>query len=226
VVDTNGPLLIADLRERGCPLHELRVVVDEVSAIARAVRELSAAYEVVFTSGGVGPTHDDVTLEGIALGFGEPLCRNPDLERAIRDFYQGAVNEHVLRMADLPASATLVRHERLLVPVVRVRNVYVLPGEPTVFRRKWAAIRDTFRREPFHLKRIFTRLDESAIAGWLIDAERRHQVMIGSYPRYDTRDYAVLITVESKDAARVDAAAAEVVAAIEGARPDALVRVE
>lgn len=184
----------------------MRVVSDEVAEIARAVRELAARHEALFTSGGVGPTHDDLTLLGIARAFDEPLVRSEPLAGEIRRFYGERVNDEVLRMADLPRSATLVRDERLLIPLVLVKNVWVLPGEPTVFAKKLVPLVERFRRDPFHVRRVYTSLDEGVLAAPLRALAAEGGVQVGSYPRYDTREYAVMITLEAKDAARVEAA--------------------
>ncbi len=178
-----------------------------MDTIGEAFREVSPRFEVVFSSGGVGPTHDDVTLAGLARAFGVPLVRNARLAADIARFYGDEANEAVLRMADVPENATLLDEPGLKIPVVVVRNIYVLPGEPTIFRRKFKAIRERFRRAPFHLRKIFTRLDEGPLAAPMEEAERRFGIAVGSYPRYDDgADYRVLITLESKDAPRVEEA--------------------
>lgn len=206
VEDTNGPFLIRELRQSGVQLCELRVVQDRLDAIAAAVRELSEAYETVFTSGGVGPTHDDVTLAGIARAFDEPLVENQELAASIRRFYKERTNPHLLRMARLPQSAELLMADRMSFPCIRVRNVYVMPGEPTIFRAKWRFLRAHFRDEPFHLRRVYTRLDEGVLAGWLEAIAAEHGVDVGSYPRYDSRAYRVMVTIEGRDAPQVEAA--------------------
>ncbi|MHC4391793.1 MAG: competence/damage-inducible protein A [Planctomycetota bacterium] len=207
ITDTNGPYLIGTLRECGYPLHELRIISDSIDEIAEHVRALSDRYEAVFTSGGVGPTHDDMTLPGIAKAFDESLTRNPTLERFIADFYGDRVNEHVLRMADVPESAVLLESERLTIPNLLVHNVHVMPGEPTIFKRKVDALKPRFQREPYFLKRAYLSLDEGEVAGILGALESAHAVAIGSYPRYDREaDYAVLVTVESKNEPAVNEA--------------------
>ena len=223
VADTNTPLLVRELRELGMPLLETRTIPDDVDYIGATFREVSARYEVVFSSGGVGPTHDDVTFLGLARGFGVPLVRNADLARDIAAFYGDATNEPLLRMADLPEGAVLLREQNLVIPVVLVRNIYVLPGEPNIFRRKFKAIRDRFRRTPFHLRRVFTNQGEGEIAVALDETEKRFGIAIGSYPRYDAADYQVMVTLESKDGEKVEAALAHLLERLE---KGAIVRVE
>ncbi len=208
VLDQNVPFLVKELRELGLPLLEARWIPDELEAIAGTFRELSARAEVVFSSGGVGPTHDDVTFEGIARAFGVPLVRHPELAFEISKFYGEKTNDALLRMADLPEGAILIRDRGLAMSVVQVRNVYVLPGVPKFFQLKFHAIKERFRREPFHLRKLYVSLDEGDIAKDLDEAEKRFKISVGSYPRYDGADYTVLITLESKDAARVEDALA------------------
>jgi FAD synthetase len=207
VTDTNVPFLTQELRELGLPLLEVRWIPDDIETIGATVREMSARYEVVFTSGGVGPTHDDMTLVGIARAFGVGTVRNAEMARLIAQFYRDEVNDAVLRMADLPAGAVLVYEAELKVPVVLVENVYVLPGEPTIFRRKVKAIRERFRRTPFALRKLFTSLDEGPIAAHLEETEKRFGIAVGSYPRYDAdAPYRVMVTLESKERERVEQA--------------------
>ncbi|HVY62200.1 MAG TPA: molybdopterin-binding protein, partial [Planctomycetota bacterium] len=205
------------------PLLEARWIPDEVETIAATFRELSARFEVVFSSGGVGPTHDDVTFAGLARAFGVPLVRHPELAREIHAFYGDKVNESLLRMADLPEGTELVREPGLVIPVTLVRNVYVFPGVPKFFQAKFRAIRERFRRAPFHLRKLYTSLDEGDIATALEEAERRFAIAIGSYPRYDGADYQVLVTLEAKDRDAVEKALEHLLARIP---KDAVVRVE
>lgn len=223
VVDANTPLLIQDLRELGMPVLETRTIPDDLERIASTFADVSPRFEVIFSSGGVGPTHDDITFQGLAAAFGVPLVRNAELARDIAAFYGEETNEAVLRMADLPEGAVLLREPRLVIPVVLVRNIYVLPGEPTIFKRKYRAIRERFRREPFHLKKVYTKQGEGEIAAALAEIEKQFSIAVGSYPRYDCAEYQVMITLESKDATRVAQALAALLARLDAA---SVVRVE
>jgi molybdenum cofactor synthesis domain-containing protein len=223
VADTNSPFVVQELRELGLPLLEMRTIPDDLDRIAGTFREVSSAFEVVLSSGGVGPTHDDITFEGLARAFDRPLVRDPELARDIQAFYGAQTNEALLHMADLPEGAELLREPNLVIPVVLVRNVYVLPGEPNIFRRKFKAIRERFRRAPFFLRRVFTMQGEGEIAAALGDTERRFGIAVGSYPRYDTTDYQVMVTLESKEKSAVEAALEHLLSKLE--KP-AIVRVE
>ena len=143
--EQNARFLIGELRELGVTLRCILTISDDVEEVAAATRDLSTKYHHVFTSGGVGPTHDDVTIVGIARAFQAPIVRHPELEARLRSYFGDDLNEARLRMADVPEGAALIQAEDLKWPVLAVRNVYVLPGVPDLFRRKFAAIRERFR---------------------------------------------------------------------------------
>jgi molybdenum cofactor synthesis domain-containing protein len=216
--DTNTPFLIAELRELGVRLTEVAVIPDEVATISATVRRFSDRFDHVFTSGGVGPTHDDLTIEGVAAAFGVAVIRHPELERILRAYYTGknrSVLERNLRMADVPTDVTLVGGSDLPWPVLCMRNVYILPGIPEVFRRKFQAIRERFRDTPFHLRQIFVYSEEGEIARHLdLIAKSYPTVALGSYPLLSPAadGHRVKLTLESKDAAAVQRASDELAA--------------
>ncbi len=209
--DENAQFLIGELRELGVSLRRILVIPDRLEAIEGAVRELSATYTHVFTSGGVGPTHDDLTMAGVARAFDTEVVRHPELEAILRGYYGEKLEERNLRMADVPARATLHRAEGLAWPVIALENVYVLPGIPAIFKKKFLAIRERFRQQPFHLTCIYTRDEEGRIAAHLDRvAEQFSDVSIGSYPQivpHPEGGWRVKLTLESKERARVAAAA-------------------
>lgn len=199
VDDQNARHAIAELRALGVSLRRIIVVPDEVDEIARAVREASERFDHVFTSGGVGPTHDDVSIEGVARAFGVAVRRDPHLAEVLRDRY-GATGA-ALRMADLPDGTELIATDGLAWPVPRIRNVWILPGVPEIFRRKFDAIKTRFSTAPFHLCAVWTGADESAIAPLLDRVVAEFDaVAVGSYPRREGESWVVRVTLESKDA--------------------------
>lgn len=216
--DTNTPFLISELRGLGVALREIAVVADDVAAIAEAVRRVSPRFDYVFTSGGVGPTHDDVTMAGVAAAFHIPVVRHPRLAEMLRAYYVEkdlTLVERNLRMADVPEGTLLIDGPQLRWPVPRVNNVYILPGIPEIFRRKFAAIRESFRDAPFHLRQVFVRSEEGVIARHLdLIAVKYKDVALGSYPRLepDEDGHRVKLTLEGKDRSRVDSATAELTA--------------
>lgn len=204
VEDENARFLISELRELGVLLGRIAIVPDEVDVIAEAVRDLSARFDYVFTSGGVGPTHDDLTIEGVARGLGRRVVRDPALESLLRAHFGNDVPEAGLRMADIPEGSERAGGADLRWPVCVAANVYVLPGVPEIFRRKFAAIRERFREAPFVLRSVYLRADESRLAAGLSAvAAEFPTVRIGSYPRTDEHGPIVRITLESKEAASV-----------------------
>ena len=183
--------------------------------IAATVRRFASQYTHVFTSGGVGPTHDDLTIAGVAQAFDVDVERNAELEQMLRNYYSErgiAVVERNLRMADAPRGVTLVLRTELPWPILLMRNVYILPGIPEVFRRKFIAIRESFRDAPFHLRQIFVRSEEGEIARHLDEIAARYvEVALGSYPLMKPAEdgHRVKLTLESKDLAAVDRATEE-----------------
>lgn len=201
VSENNANFLAAELRDLGVNLRSIEVVPDELDEIARAVSSASARFDYVFTTGGVGPTHDDVTLEGIARAFGVKTRRSEEFVKALREHCGDRVNDQLLRMADLPEGATLLWEDDLPIPVICVRNLFIFPGEPGLLRKKFGAIRERFQSTPLQVHRIFTTKDEAEIAALLEEAADAHpEVQIGSYPVYTKKlDYRVQVTIESMD---------------------------
>jgi len=205
--DENSPYLVRELRDLGVDVKKVSVIPDELHLISDEVRTLSKAFDYVFTTGGVGPTHDDLTMEGIADAFGRGMQRNSQLEASIRRFYSPELIDGNLRMADVPAGARLVGGLGLWFPVVAVDNVYIFPGVPEILQKKFDRIKETFREEPFYLREVYLKADEGQIAAML------HRVLadfpdllLGSYPYFDNPVYSIKLTLESKDSAYLDRA--------------------
>jgi molybdenum cofactor synthesis domain-containing protein len=211
VVDENAQFLIGELRELGVALRRILVIPDAIDEIAAAVKEFSQRFDFVFTSGGVGPTHDDLTMDGVTRAFDTQMVRDPDLERLLRDYYGEDIEERNLRMADVPAGAMFYSTGTPW-PVTAFRNVYILPGIPEIFRRKFLSIRERFRQRPFHLMCVYCNADEGEIAATLdAVAAQFSDVALGSYPRIVNEGWKIKLTLESKERDRVEAATAELV---------------
>ncbi len=214
VADENARYLIGELRRLGVSLRRIEVIPDVVAEIAARVRALAGTVDHLFTSGGVGPTHDDVTLEAVGEAFGMPIARNAELERMLRNGYGPRLQERDLRMADIPVGARLEHGPDALGatwPVVVVRNVWILPGVPSIFRRKFEAVRELFRAPPIHGRALYSRAGEGEIAGALDETVAQFGaagVEVGSYPHLDAADYRVKITLDGRDPAAVDGALA------------------
>lgn len=224
VVDTNAPFLARELRALGVELRRIVTIPDELDEIARTVAEFHRAYDVVFTSGGIGPTHDDVTIAGVARGLGRGVGRHPALEHKLREFYGAHVNAARLKMAEVPDGAELIVDGQLGFPTIKCENLYVLPGIPQLFEQKFQGIRERFVAAPYVLRAVYTRAGEGAIAEHL-DATLAAfpDLLLGSYPKLGDAEYAVKLTLESKDTDYVERALAHLLALLPA---DSVVRTE
>ena len=175
------------------------MIPDDIDIIATEVAALSKSHDYVLTSGGVGPTHDDVTIEAVAKGLGRKLVRHQGMATALKDVYGSKVNEEVLSMADIPVGTELLFGEGVRIPVLVVGNVYVFPGIPELFCSKFDAISKKFEDSPFYLETIYLRIDESRLAGTLRAITREFpDVTVGSYPTWKDPKYRVKVTFEGK----------------------------
>jgi molybdenum cofactor synthesis domain-containing protein len=218
--DENAAFLISELRMLGVELRRIVVIPDELDDIAATVVDVAARVTYVFTSGGVGPTHDDLTMAGIARGFGTRVVRHPELEAKVRGYWGDKLAEPNLRLADVPEGAQLVygplsaatNDPAALWPVVSYRNVFILPGVPALFRRKFVDIRDRFRAEPMAVARAYLNAEEGEIADDLHAIVAAFPaVKVGSYPRFAEKEFRVLVTFESRAMADVTGALAMLV---------------
>jgi molybdenum cofactor synthesis domain-containing protein len=206
-VEENAVFLIGELRSLGVDLRRITVIPDVLDDIAAAVTDASARFDHVFTSGGVGPTHDDITISAIAHGFGVGVTRHPELEAKIRAYWKDKLADANLRLADLPEGSTLVYGKDQVWPVVSFKNVYILPGVPALFRRKFVDIRDRFRAVPVWAARLYVDGEEGDLAPELDRVVAAHpSVKLGSYPRFSEKDFRVLLTLEAATAGEVTAA--------------------
>ncbi|SRR6266545_1817023 len=213
IADANAAFLCRELRGLGVEVRRLTVIPDEVSLIAEEVATFSRDYDFVFTSGGVGPTHDDVTIEGVARAMGVAVVRHPVLVELLDRFYRGDLSEARLKMAEVPEGADLVPAEGLRFPAIVMRNVYILPGVPEIFRQKFEALRERFRDEPIHLRSVFVSMAESTLADFLNELLRTYPLlMLGSYPEFSNPEYKVKVTLESRDRAYLEKAVDEFLA--------------
>jgi molybdenum cofactor synthesis domain-containing protein len=201
ITDVNSPYLCRELRTLGVDVERILTIPDEIDVIARDVRAMSDAYGFVFTSGGIGPTHDDLTMDGVAAAFGRKTELSSSIAARIERAQGRPPNESQLKMAMIPEGARLVDAGDLWFPVVIVENVHVFPGIPELLRKKFESIRQRFRGVPVLLKRVYVKLRESDIAGSLHELLGEFpDLMLGSYPRIGEESFHVLLTLESRDA--------------------------
>jgi molybdenum cofactor synthesis domain-containing protein len=195
VRDENGFALAKLLRRRGIRLVEICTIGDDLDEIGGALLRLCRRADLVFTSGGVGPTHDDRTLEAIARATARPLVRNREMEAQLRLYYGERITDAALRMSDLPEGTVLRAMPGW--PVLRLdlddARLYILPGVPGLLRAKLEHLEAIDGELPsgdgWHLQLLHTNLDESKLAALLeaIVAEFP-DVDIGSYPRWSRGD--------------------------------------
>jgi len=209
VVDTNSPFLARELRALGVTVLRILTIPDELDEIAAAVAQFHRDYDLVFTSGGVGPTHDDVTMEGVARGLGRRVIRHPAIEGKLREVFGDKINEARLRLSEVPEGAELIVDGRLGFPTIKCENIYILPGIPEILEKKFEALRDRFAAAPYFLRVVYTREGEGAIAEHLnATLAAFPELLLGSYPRIGDPEYTVKLTLESKDRAYVERALA------------------
>jgi molybdenum cofactor synthesis domain-containing protein len=221
--DENAAYLCRELRALGVDVRRITVIPDEVGLIADEVATFTKAFDLVFTSGGVGPTHDDVTMEGVARAMAVPVVRHPELVALLERYYRGTVTEAALRMAEIPEGAELVTGGTLRFPTILMRNVYVLPGVPEIFRQKFDALRERFRDQPIHLKNVFVRIGEGTLADYLNRLlESFPLLQLGSYPELSNPEYQVKVTLESRDRGYLEQALGDFLARLPA---DAVVKV-
>lgn len=207
VADTNSTYLCRELRALGVDVDRIVTIPDDVDTIAAEVRQMSAAYDFVFTSGGIGPTHDDLTIDGIAKAFGLPIELSDSIAARIERAQGNKPNESQLKMARIPAGAQLVDAADFWFPVVIVENVHIFPGIPELLRKKFESIRERFRGVPVLLRRVFVKRMESDIAASLHELLSEFpELMLGSYPRMGEKAFHVLLTLESRDAGYLERA--------------------
>jgi len=224
VVDTNSPYLCQQLRELGVDVERILTIPDDVATIAAEVKTMSQNYDFVFTSGGIGPTHDDMTIDAIALAFGRSLEHNESIADRMQRGVGKVLNESQLKMAQIPEGAHLLDSGDLWFPLVIVENVYIFPGIPELLRKKFDSARDRFRGVPFVLKHVYVTKRESDIAESLHELLNEFpDLALGSYPKLKEEHFRVMLTLESRDADYVERALASLLARLPS---DAVFKVE
>jgi molybdenum cofactor synthesis domain-containing protein len=223
VQDANLIVLARDLRMLGVRLERVVMVLDDIDTIAHEVRALATKYDWLFTSGGVGPTHDDVTLASVARAFEVKIERRDELASLLRGFYGERCTEGHLHMADVPEGTEFVSemdHDPDLVevqgrklpwPAILVRNVFVLPGIPQIFQMKMSAVRARLKKlgaRAFVSHAVFTDMDEGHLKP-LLDAvvAKFPDIDVGSYPAWIGAPYRTKLTFDGRNLERVRAAA-------------------
>jgi molybdenum cofactor synthesis domain-containing protein len=213
--DRNIGYLADFLTVKGIDLKEVRIVADEEPAIVAAVNELRGRYTYIFTSGGIGPTHDDITADAMAKAFGVSIDHDPRALKLLGDHYEARQIEFTdarKRMARLPHGADLIDNPVSIAPGFRIGNVHVMAGVPSIFQAMMDSVGPTLKGGA---KVLSVAIDcphgEGTIGGPLTEIQKNHSgTAIGSYPRFDGKTYATQIVVRSRDQGAIDSAAADI----------------
>ncbi|XP_062598134.1 FAD synthase-like [Saccostrea cucullata] len=206
--DTNSHFLCKHLFTLGVKVKKISVIGDDLEVIAKEVCEFSSRYTHVITSGGIGPTHDDLTFEGVAKAFNDVVSPHPDIVELCRQFWGAEdLSSPKMKLAMIPKSARLVygvnkkTGEKNKFPLVVVNNVYIFPGVPSIMERSFIALEDLFKNPDahFYTEEIFVQQDEVSIAAILneVDQEFKLDVTLGSYPDFHNSYYKVKLMLES-----------------------------
>ncbi len=211
--DENLGFLARGLNEAGIRLREARVIPDVPDVIVATVNDVRARFDYVFTTGGIGPTHDDITAQCIADAFGVPLILHPDAKRLLETHYPpGQLNEARLRMARVPEGATLLPNPISRAPGFQIGNVFVLPGVPNIMQGIFEQLRYRLSGGDKVLSRsVSCKLGEGALANELSALQDRYpDVEIGSYPYFRRGDFGVTLVLRGTDRPRLVAATEDV----------------
>jgi molybdenum cofactor synthesis domain-containing protein len=202
--DKNVAQIALWLNQHGIRLAEVRIVPDDTGRIAETVNELRAAHDYLFTTGGIGPTHDDITVDAMAEAFGVPVVVHPEARKILEDYYRdrsGGLTEARLRMARAPEGAELIANPSSGAPGIRMGNVYVMAGVPGIAASMLAALTGKLEGGlPIVSVTVGARAPESDVADMLRETEAANPgVAIGSYPFFKDGRYGANFVIRSED---------------------------
>lgn len=202
--DKNVAQLATWLNDHGIRLAEVRVVPDDIERIGEAVNALRVKHDYLFTTGGIGPTHDDITVDAVAAAFGVPVVIHPEARRILEDYYRGrpgGLTDARMRMARTPEGAELLRNPYSGAPGIKIGNVYILAGVPNIAASMLEALTGTLEGgRPVVSVTVGARAPESDVADLLRETEAAHPgVSIGSYPFFRDGGYGANFVVRSED---------------------------
>eukprot|EP00127_Corallochytrium_limacisporum_P003280 Clim_evm129s147 gene=Clim_evmTU129s147 len=225
--DTNSFYLIRSLTKNGITVKRCVTVPDDADMISKEVKLASETYDWVFTSGGIGPTHDDITFESVAAAFGEGVAVNEDLGNMVRKSFGKRATEHHMKLATIPQSAELLfpgePGDTFTYPVVKMRNVFILPGIPQLLKKQFTVLLEKGilgGAGPAEVRDILLKARETDVAQSLIDLNNLHdEVDIGSYPVLGNPLYSLRVSLQSRDKDTLEKAYGQLVETI----PDDLI---
>lgn len=200
--------------ELGIRLKETRVIADVEDLIITAVNDCRGKFDYIFTTGGIGPTHDDITAASVAKAFNVNLEKNADAVAAMEKYYRdpGMLNDARLRMANIPAGARLIDNPVSGAPGFQIENVFVLPGVPIIMQAMFDGMTDRLTGgQPILTASITTNLREGTLAPGLTTIQETYpDVTIGSYPFFRKGILGVNLVMRSTDQGQLDKCAAEI----------------
>jgi molybdenum cofactor synthesis domain-containing protein len=211
--DANLSFIAQGLAAQGIVLREARVIPDIADVIVATVNELRARHDYLFTTGGIGPTHDDITSECVARAFGLRLTVHPDAHRQFLSYYQpGELNDARMRMAMTPEGATLIVNPISRAPGFRIGNVFVMAGIPSVMQAMFDGVKGGLKGGPPVLSRtVECSIPEGLLAKGLGEIQDRHaELDIGSYPFTRRGGFGVALVVRGREPERLERAVAEI----------------
>jgi len=201
--DSNTPWIAENLNEIGVRLYEVRVIPDDRQKIIKTVNEMRKAHDYVFTTGGIGPTHDDITAESIAAAFGVELELNDAAYGELLAYYnnESKITPSRKKMAMIPKGATLVDNPVSGAPGIKIENVYVFAGVPRIMQAMFDAIKHTLTGgKPVETRSVSCNLAESIVADGLAEIQSRYaEISIGSYPKYQNGKFGTALVLRGID---------------------------
>ena len=214
--EANAWLVAQKMFEHGCHLSEVVVVPDVQAEIVQSLNRLRHRHDAVITSGGIGPTHDDITMDAVAEAFDVPLLEHAETMAKLHEHFGDDINPGRRRMARLPQDAIPILCAESMMPGAHIGNVYILAGVPYIFASQLASVMDDFAGEPFLREEIEVLIPESIFARGLAEIQAQHQhVEIGSYPGRCGLSPTGKICFSSKNLAQLKAAKLDVLAMLE-----------
>ncbi len=214
--DANLAYLAKWLGVQGIRLKEVRVISDDMEAIGAAVNSLRVAHDYLFTTGGIGPTHDDITVDAIAAALGREVIVHPDARAILADHYGDQLTEARLRMARTPAGASLIENPRTKAPGIRVDNIFIMAGVPMITQGMLAALDGQLEGgAPVLSRTVAAWTQESKVADVLKQAERGNPgVQIGSYPFWREGKTGANFVIRSTSTAQLAVVAEQLMAGL------------
>ena len=202
--DKNIAQVASWLQVQGIRLKEVRVVSDDMNAIAEAVNALRIKHDYLFTTGGIGPTHDDITVDAVAQALGVPVVVHPEARAILEDYYKdktGGLTEARLRMARVPEGAELIPNRMSAAPGIKIGNVHLMAGVPTITAQMLDALTGTLEGgAPLLSETIGGWIKESEVADVLREVEKAHEgAQIGSYPFFREGKTGANFVIRSTD---------------------------